>query len=155
MVGGGSSKGGVGLGDEAVEMLRKVLRDVHNNVQSGDRRGGSGSDGGGQRERSSQKASKHYSAGVAAQNDFLAGLRMSTMQRTSGAGALPGGGAIRHEPPCRPSATVDARVSNDHSIISNASSAPQFTNLTSVSASGVVNESGTSENESSDPDPVL
>jgi len=139
VVGGGSSIGGVGLGDEAVEMLRKVLRDVHNNVQSGDRRGCGGSDGEERSKRSSQQASKHYSAGIAAQNEFLAGLRISTMQRTSG--APPGGGMIWHEPSSRPNATVDAGVSNRHSDISNASAA-QFTNLTSVSASGDVNGRG-------------
>ena len=152
VVGGCSSIGGVGLGDGAMEMLRKVLRDVHNNAQSGDQRRGSGSDGEERSKRSSQKASKHHSAGIAAQNEFLAGLRISTVQRTSG--ASPGGGVIWHAPPSWPKATVDAGVSNRHSIISNTSSA-QFTNLTSVSASGDVNGSHTSENDSSDPDPVV
>jgi hypothetical protein len=60
------------------------------------------------------------------------------------------------EPPAQSKAPPSARVSHRHSNISNASSA-QFTNLTSVSVSGIdVTGSGTSENESSDPgDPIL
>lgn len=155
---GAGGGGGLGAGSGGtVDMLRKVLQEVRADSArvSGQRQGsggGGGSDGENTRSKFSSSLkgrSNTYSAGTAAQIEFLAGLRGSTSQRGGG------GGVSWKEPPAKSKVKAGAGASHRHSNISNASSA-QFTNLTSVSASGDVNGSGTSENESSDPgDPVL
>lgn len=173
---GAEAGAGGGSGLEAgsggtVDMLWKVLREVRADsarLSRGGQQQGviSGSDGETRSKLTSslKRSSNTYSAGTAAQMEYLATLRGASTPQRAGAGAKPGGGpgggsgVSWQEGAAQQQSRVTGGgggAAHRHSNVSNASSA-QFTNLTSVSASGEVNGSGTSENESSDPgEPVL